>query len=447
MRRGDAHGALPHAAALSVRLAALRYRDFRLLWSGELLSTTGSQMQTFAINWHVFQLLNGRTLTLELAGQELVLGAEALGLGGLGLVRILPIILFSLLGGMAADAWDRRRLMVITRVLAALLSLWLALLTLGGGATLALIYLPGALAAGLMAFDMPARQSLVPHLVRREHLSNAISLEMLIWHMANILGPALAGVLIGLGQAQGAHYKGPIGMVYALTAAGMLLAAVAMALLRQRTASQGRKSMNRGAFMEGLRFTFRTRIIRGTMLLDFLAVFFGSARTLLPLIAANVLGLNATGYGLLAAAQPVGAFLAGGALALTREIRRQGLVLLVSVALYGVATTLFGLSTSLALSWLLFALTGAGDTVSSVIRNTIRQMNTPDRMRGRMSGVNMAFATGGPQLGEIEAGLVAAVFGAPFAIVSGGVAALALTAVIALRYPRLRRYTSASASA
>lgn len=430
-----------------MRLAALRYRDFRLLWSGELFSSTGSQMQIFAINWHVFQLLSGRTLTLELAGQELVLGAEALGLGGLGLVRLLPIILFSLLGGMAADIWERRRLMVITRLLAALLSLWLALLTLGGGATLALIYLPGALAAGLMAFDLPARQSLVPQLVRREHLSNAISLELLIWHMANVLGPALAGMLIGLGQAQGAHFNGPVGRVYALTGVAMLLAAGALAQLRHRGSAAGRQNLSRGAFMEGLRFTFRTRIIRGTMLLDFLAVFFGSARTMLPLIATNVLGLDAVGYGLLAAAQPVGSFLAGIALALGREIRRQGLVLLVSVTLYGIATTLFGLSNILALSWLLFALTGAGDTVSSVIRNTIRQMNTPDHMRGRMTGVNMVFANGGPQLGEIEAGLAAALFGAPFAIVSGGLAALALTAVIALRYPRLRRYTSASTSA
>lgn len=425
-----------------MRLAALRYRDFRLLWSAELLSTSGSQMQTFAINWHVFQLLNDQTLTLQLAGRDFELGVEALGLGGLGLMRMLPIVLCSLLGGMAADSWERRRLMVVTRALAALLSLGLALLTLGGGATLAPVYLTGALAAGLMAFDLPARQSLVPQLVRREHLANAISLEMLVWHVANILGPALAGAFIGLAQGQGAHFSGPVGMVYALTAAIMLLAAGAIALLRHRGAAPGRRNLNPGAFMEGLRFTFRTRIIRGTMLLDFLAVFFGSVRSMLPIVAVDVLGLGAQGYGLLAAAQPVGSVLAGSLLALGREIRRQGLALLASVALYALATTLFGLSTSLALSWLLFALTGAGDTVSSVIRNTIRQVNTPDGLRGRMTGVNMVFAMGGPQLGEIEAGLVAALFGAPFAIVSGGLAALALTGVIALRYPRLRRYTS-----
>ena len=425
-----------------MRLQALRYRDFRLLWSAELLSSAGSQMQTFAINWHVFQLLNDQTLTLQLAGREIVLGAEALGLGGLGLIRMLPIILCSLLGGMAADNWERRRLLVLVRALAALVSLALALLTLAGGATLALVYLTGALAAGLMAFDLPARQSLVPHLVRREHLANAISLEMLVWQMANILGPALAGAFIGLNRWQGAHFSAPVGMVYALTAAAMLLAAVAIAMLRHRGAAPARKNLNLGAFMDGLRFTFRTPIIRGTMLLDFMAVFFASARSMLPIVAVDVLGLGAQGYGLLAAAQPVGSVLAGSLLALGREIRRQGLALLASVALYALATTLFGLSTSLALSWLLFALTGAGDTVSSVIRNTIRQMNTPDALRGRMTGVNMVFAMGGPQLGEIEAGLVAALLGAPFAIVSGGLAALALTGAIALRYPGLRRYTS-----
>lgn len=425
-----------------MRLAALRYRDFRLLWSAELLSTTGSQMQTFAINWHVFQLLQDQTLTLRVLGQEVALGAEALGLGGLGLIRMLPIVLCSLLGGMAADSWERRRLMVVTRALAAGLSLALALLTLGGGATLAPVYLTGALAAGLMAFDLPARQSLVPHLVRREHLGNAISLEMLVWHLANILGPALAGAFIGLAQQEGAHFSGPVGMVYALTALALLLAGIALASLRHRAAAPGRRNLNRSAFMDGLRFTFRTPIIRGTMLLDFMAVFFGSVRSLLPIIAVDVLGVGAGGYGLLAAAQPTGAVLAGALLALGREIRRQGLALLASVALYALATALFGLSTSLALSWLLFALTGAGDTVSSVIRNTIRQVNTPDDLRGRMTGVNMVFAMGGPQLGEIEAGLVAALFGAPFAIVSGGLAALALAGVIALRQPQLRRYAS-----
>jgi hypothetical protein len=201
------------------------------------------------------------------------------------------------------------------------------------------------------------------------------------------------------------------------------------------------EAMSWHALKEGMRFTFDTRIIRATMLLDFLATFFSSARTMLPIVASDLLGLGAAGYGLLATAQPIGALLAGGFLALRRAIDRQGLVLLVSVGVYGVATALFGLSTSLVLSYILFALTGAGDTISTVIRNTIRQVMTPDHLRGRMTGVNMIFATGGPQLGELEAGVVAAALGVPFAIVTGGLATVIMTAWIAWRYPRLRQST------
>jgi MFS family permease len=159
-------------------------------------------------------------------------------------------------------------------------------------------------------------------------------------------------------------------------------------------------------------------------------------------VATDVLKLGVEGYGFLATAQPVGALIAGAIVALRRDIRHQGVVLLVSVGVYGVATALFGLSTSFALSYVLFGLTGAGDTVSTVIRGTLRQLLTPDHLRGRMTSVNMVFFMGGPQLGELEAGLVASVFGAPIAIVTGGLATVLLTALIAWRYPRLRNYTS-----
>jgi MFS family permease len=177
------------------------------------------------------------------------------------------------------------------------------------------------------------------------------------------------------------------------------------------------------------------------MILDFLATFFASARTMLPIVASEILGVGVAGYGLLATAQPVGAVLTGAVLALRRDIQRQGLVLLVSVAVYGLATALFGISTSFILSYLLFGLTGAGDTLSTVIRATLRQVLTPDELRGRMTSVNMVFFMGGPQLGEMEAGLVAAAFGAPVAIFTGGIATVLLTGWVAWKYPALRRYT------
>ena len=184
------------------------------------------------------------------------------------------------------------------------------------------------------------------------------------------------------------------------------------------------------------------KIIWGSMMLDFLATFFSSARTMLPLVAGDILHVGAAGYGLLSTSQAIGSVIAGLVMSLRKDIYRQGVVLLTSVVIYGAATALFGLSASFALSYLLFAVTGAADTVSTVIRATIRQIMTPDRLRGRMTGINMIFFMGGPQLGEMEAGLVAAAMGVPFAIVSGGVATVVLTLWIAKRYPGLRRYTS-----
>jgi hypothetical protein len=181
------------------------------------------------------------------------------------------------------------------------------------------------------------------------------------------------------------------------------------------------------------------------MLLDFVATIFSSARMMLPIVAVEVLGVGAAGYGLLSAAQPVGSVIAGGAMSLKRSIRRQGPVLLASVAAYGLATVFFGLATHFWVAFVFFALTGAADTVSTVIRGTLRQLLTPDHLRGRMVGVNMIFFMGGPQLGELEAGLVAAAFGVPFAIVSGGLATIAYTAWVAWRDPVLRRFDGWSA--
>jgi len=176
------------------------------------------------------------------------------------------------------------------------------------------------------------------------------------------------------------------------------------------------------------------------MLLDFFATLFGSARTMLPIIAVEVLGFEAGGFGILATAQPLGAFLTGFTMAWIRDLKNQGKVMLAGVAVYGLATALFGISSIFALSYFLFAMTGVGDTVSMVIRQTMRQVVTPDHLRGRATSISMVFFMGGPQLGEAEAGLVAAAFGAPFAIFSGGVAVVVMTGWIAWRFPRVREY-------
>jgi len=421
------------------RLAALRHRDFRLLWGGGLVSEIGSQMQIVAINWQVYQLLRGDAYTLVLGAWRLHLGAGALGLGLLGLARVVPILLLSLLGGLVADTLDRRTLIIGAQIGAAAVSALLAALTLTGRVTLAALYLLTALDVAVSAFDEPAQQALVPHLVPRAHLTNAVSLFTLVWQIGTVVGPGLAGLVIA---------RASVGVVYAINAASFVAVVLAVWALRYR----GRGGVGRGgvaatgvsvaALREGLRFTRRTRLVWSTMLLDFYATFFSSARTMLPIVADRLLHAGAPGYGLLATAQPLGAVLAGVALALRRDIRRQGVALLVGVAVYGVATALFGVSTIFAVSYALFALTGAGDTVSTVIRATLRQTLTPDHLRGRIASVHMMLAMGGPQLGELEAGLVAALWSAPVAIVTGGVATVLLTAWVAWRQPGLRRYSS-----
>lgn len=391
-------------------------------------------MQIIAVNWHIFQLLRGETYTLSFFGLELELGAEALALGGLGLVRVLPIITFGLLGGMMADTFDRRRLIIWTQVASAAFAAMLAYITLTGNATVAAIYLLTAAGAAATAFDNPARQSLLPNLVPAEHLTNAVSLNTLNWQIATIAGPAAAGLLV-------AYFD--IGFVYALNTLSFAAFVVALSLMAYRgKRREGRGGLGWAALVEGIRFTYQKKIIWSTMLLDFFATLFASARLMLPIVAGDLLGLGVQGYGLLATAQPVGALLAGFVMSMRREITYQGAALLISVAIYGLATALFGLSTAFVVSYVLFALTGAGDTVSMVIRNTIRQLNTPDRLRGRMTGVNMIFFMGGPQLGELEAGLVASLFGVSFAIFSGGMATVLLTLWVAWKFPQLRNYVS-----
>lgn len=421
------------------RFAALQFRDFRLLWIGQMISSIGTQMQLIAVNWHIYELLEGEVYTLALLGREIELGGEALALGGLGLVRVIPVVIFALIGGIVADMFDRRRILLVTQSGAMLSSILLAALTFTGYDTVPVIYLLTALASAVFAFNAPAEQSLTPNLVPAEHLANAVSLNTMLWYFGTILGPAVAGVLISLFD---------VGMVYAVDAVTFAAILVALGLMHyRRDPAQVAPRFSWAALVDGVRFTYRSRIIWSTMLLDFFATFFSSARTMLPIVADDILKAGVQGYGILATAQPVGAMIAAIILATRREIYRQGFWLLLSVAVYGLATALFGISTVFVLSYVLFGLTGAGDTISTVIRGTIRQIMTPDELRGRMVSVNMVFFMGGPQLGELEAGLVAAALGAPFAIVSGGIATVLLTGWIAWQYPRLRRYTSDTARA
>ena len=404
-------------------LVALQHRNYRLIWIGLFVSFSGSMMQNAALLWHVSLLVPP--------------DRKGLALGLVGLVRVVPIMVFSMISGVVADAWDRRKLMLFTQVAATLVAVALAVLTFRGLTQVWPLYLLAALGSSVGAFDMPARGSLVPTLVPREHLPNAISLNTIMFQTASVVGPSLGGLLIA---------STGVGWVYVANAVSFSVVIVALLMMRDVPArapseSGSRDDVSLHAALEGLQFVFRSPLIRSTMLLDFFATFFSSATALLPIFAQDVLQVGAKGYGWLYAAPAVGAMATSAVLVpLVDRITRRGPTLLWAVGGYGLATIIFGISRSFWLTFACLAMTGATDTVSMVIRNIVRQLETPDRLRGRMMGVNMMFFQGGPQLGELEAGAVANWLGAPFSVISGGIGCLIATGWVAGTTPTLRRY-------
>ena len=397
---------------------ALKHRDFRLLWLGQIVSVTGSQMQSVAINWHVYLLTK-----------------SALALGLVGLFRGAPIIVCSLVGGVVADAVNRKRLMIATQSVMLATAALLAVATIMGLKSVWPIYVLSAFASAATAFDIPARQSLMPSLVPAADFPNAVSLGLVVFNIATIGGPALAGfVLAGSGPA----------IIYAINAASFL--AVIAALLAMRVTGSpdlqvGRRdALSFTALKEGLQFVWRTPIIVQTMTLDFAATFFASATLLLPIFARERLHVDARGYGFLAAAPAIGSVITALVMARIGTFRREGRLVVVAVAIFGVATAAFGVSRVFWFSLLMLAATGAADTVSTVLRQTIRQLVTPNHIRGRMTAINMMFFMGGPQLGELEAGALAALIGAPLSVVLGGLGSLICACVAAIKSKSLMGY-------
>jgi MFS family permease len=410
--------------ALPPAVAVLRHRNFRLIWIGLLLSFTGSFMQNAALLWNVSLLVPA--------------DRKGLALGIVGLVRVVPIVIFSMISGVVADASDRRKLMLLTQSGSAVVALGLAWLAFSGNTSVWPVYALAALSSAVGAFDLPARQSLVPTLVPRGELPNAISLNAIMQQTSQVLGPALGGIVIASANVGWAY------MINAISFAAVIVALLMMRDVPGRPEHNGNDAMSWQAALEGLRFVFRSPLIRSTMLLDFFATFFSSATALLPIFAQDILKVGATGYGWLYAAPAVGATMMSAAMVLlTSRINRRGPVLLWAVGLYGLATVVFGISRSFWITFSALALTGVADTVSMVIRNIVRQLETPDRLRGRMIGVNMVFFVGGPQLGELEAGAVANWLGAPFSVISGGLGCMLAVAWLAAATPELRRYRAA----
>ena len=278
---------------------------------------------------------------------------------------------------------------------------------------------------------------MIPSLVPRKDLPNAFALNSTGFQVATIAGPALAGLVIK-------HFG--VGGAYLINAGSFLAVIGALLALRYRPTPRAADDTSEApavsiaALKEGIAFVVGTPILTAAMLLDFAATFFSSASALLPIFAKDILKVGPDGYGYLAAFPAVGSLIAGIIVTFLPPISRQGRVLVWAVMAYGLVTIGFGFASVFALSAFFLAATGAADTVSTILRQTIRQTVTPDRLRGRMVAINMIFFMGGPQLGEMEAGLVAKAFGPVVSVITGGIGSVVMAAIIALKAPWLYRF-------
>lgn len=400
------------------RYPSLKFRDYRLMISGQFLSQAGSQMRLVAINWQLYLMTH-----------------SPVALGIIGLARFLPIAVFPLLGGSVADNYNRKKLQIICQSILAFFSLILFITTITNTITPMLIYITAALSSVLFSFDLPARQAMVPSLVSKEAFQDAMSLNSIQFNTATIIGPMIGGFLIG---------KSGIPTVYLIDSVSFI---VFISLLLQIKANgepgespRPNETVSIAHIMEGVNFIKSKTIVWSTMLLDAFSTFFASATALLPIFAKDVLHVGSSGLGPLYAADALGSVVAGFTVAHMGGIKNQGRVILISVFVYGLGTILFGVSKIYVLTLIALFTVGFGDGISMVIRNTVRQLATPDHIRGRMVAINMIFFMGGPQLGEFEAGLVAGLIGAPLSVVTGGISTLAVVILMGYFIPGLRNY-------
>jgi len=391
-------------------------RSYRLLFVGQLISLSGSQLRLVALPYQIF-LLTGSSFAV----------------GAIGLFQAVPLLVLSLFGGVIADAVDRRRLLLMTQVGLAGVSLALAISTQVGAASVPLLYLLTAVGACFSALDSPTRASLVPTLVERRHIGAAIALNQTIWQLAVVLGSAIAGIVIARAGLAGAYW---------IDVGSFVAAFIAVWNMRTAPRVPTERVPVLRALAEGVRYLGATRILLATMALDFLAMFFGSPRALFPYYAERVFHVGPEGLGLLYASMGVGALVAAVASGWTARVKRQGLTILIAVTVWGAAIAVYGVldERMFGLACVLLAIAAAADIVSTILRGTILQLVVPDALRGRLNAINLMFVAGGPQLGQFESGAVAGLWSPVASVVSGGLACVASVFAIAAWLPEIVRY-------
>lgn len=392
----------------------LKLPSFVSFYVARLFTISGYQMLCVAIAWHLYDLTG-----------------SALDLGLIGLVQFLPRILFALPAGDVADRFDRRRVAALMQTLQGLAALGMLLSLLLPGHARALIFVVSFLVGAARTFEFPATQAMLPRVVPREILPSAIAISSSAVQAATIAAPALGGFVYALGTS----------VVYALTGALYLTASVLMLRVRflDNTPAQTAPQGGWGSLLAGLRFIRSKPAILGAISLDLFAVLLGGATALLPVYAKDILHTGPWGLGILRAAPAIGALAMGIWIAHFPIKRQVGKIMFSAVALFGVATIVFGFSRWLPLSFLALTVLGASDMISVVIRGSFVQLETPDEMRGRVSAVNSLFIGASNQLGEFESGLVAAALGPVFAVVSGGIGTLLVVGLWMRWFPQLTR--------
>jgi MFS family permease len=403
----------PRAARrLFIDLTPLRRsRDFRRLVAGELVSVLGNQLTTVAVPYQVYQLTR-----------------SSLDVGLVSITQLVPLVAGSLLGGSVVDAIDRRRVLMLAQVLMAACSAGLAVNADVGTSLWPLFVLP-ALAAGFSGLDSAGRSAMVPNMVRRSEVSTANAIFQVLSQLGLVAGPALAGLLLA-----GAGVR----FVYWMDVASFGAALLAVFLISPQPAGEGGHRPGLRSILEGLNFVRGRQAIQGAYLIDINAMVFGMPRALFPALATTLFGGGASTLGFLYAAPGAGALAGALTTGWVGRIQRQGLAVIVAVIAWGAAITGFGLVSWLPAALVLLAAAGCADVISAVFRSTIIQLAVPDALRGRLGGLQIAVVTGGPRIGDLESGAVAAGFGDTVSVVSGGLACIAGALLLARLLPGFR---------
>jgi MFS family permease len=416
---------LGRARAIAIDISPLRDSvPFRALWLGQVVSLIGTHMRTVAVAFQIFALTKS---------------TAAVGL--VGLAEVVPLILVSIVGGPLVDTFDRRKIMAGAQLLLIADSVALAALSLWGSPVPGALYALVAVGSAVTAIDGPARSSAIPTLVPPRQLPAALALRQVLYQTTHIAGPALGGLLLGV--------LANVGWIYLLDAMTFLAAFIAlrwMPALRpgeplEREQSPTAQQLGLAAIREGLTYARRTPVLMSIFIIDLVAMIFGMPRAVFPALADGTFAVGPFGLGLLYAAPSTGALIGALTTGWVSHVRRRGVAVLISVAVWGAAITVAGFSLHsfiLTLFWL--GIAGAADVISAVFRGTILLEVTPDSLLGRMNALNLMVVTGGPRLGDVEAGFVAHAVGAGPSVVVGGVACLAGTVIVGSRFRSLRDY-------